>query len=296
MTAALQFDLSHPGPYGQAIRLSPLVRRVVANNPGPLTFTGTVTHLVGRGDVAVIDPGPDDGDHLAAIIEAAAGETISHIVITHAHRDHTDGAQALHEATGAPIVGSASSCDERSDAIGGIDAGYRPHRELMDGDIVQGQGWTLQAIATPGHTGTHLAFALLEEKALFSGDHVMAWSTTLVSPPDGSMSDYKASLLKLMSRDDTIYYPGHGPALRDPLPYVGALLQHRLDREAQILTALRNDGSTVRDIVRAVYPSIGPALLPAAERSVLSHVDELLTRGIIRTEAPPGSTLRIFRR
>ncbi|MGQ4275341.1 MBL fold metallo-hydrolase [Terrihabitans sp. B22-R8] len=285
MVEKLSFDRSHPGPYGQAIVLSPLVRRVVANNPGPMTFTGTVTHIVGRGRVAIIDPGPDDGDHLTALLAATAGETISHIVVTHTHRDHIDGVDALRQATGAIIVGCAAK------RAGVDEAAYAPALTLDHGDLVEGDGWTLETVATPGHTPEHLAFALRGENALFCGDHVMAWSTSVVLPPEGKMRAYKASLRLLLERDETTYYPAHGASIADAKPYVAALLGHRHDRERQIVGVLRTAPAGVDDIRVALYPNLAPPLTEAARLSILAHIEELRDEGLVEI-FPEGASLR----
>ncbi|BCJ90233.1 MBL fold metallo-hydrolase [Terrihabitans soli] len=292
MPDTLRFDRSHPGPYGLSIPLSPLVRRVVANNSGPFTFTGTVTHLIGRGEVAVLDPGPDDGDHIAALLAATAGETITHILVTHTHRDHTDGVEALRAVTGAPILGCAPHESTASNPLeASVNTSYRPDRILHDGDIVQGRGWTLETVATPGHTVNHLAFALSEETSLFPGDHVMAWSTTVVAPPDGNMKDYKASLRRLLARDEDIYYPAHGPSLANAKAFVAALLAHRQAREEQILSALAPGGRTVEEIVIAVYPDIAPNLRGAAGLSALAHLEELKARGVVSVKPGAGDAV-----
>lgn len=280
---SIRFDRSHPGPYGIPIVLSPLVRRVVANNPGPFTFTGTVTHIIGRGNVAILDPGPDDGDHIAALLAATAGETITHILVSHTHRDHTDGVEALRAATGAPVLGCAAygpaSSSNPLDAS--TSTAYAPDRELKHGDILYGAGWTLDALATPGHAQNHLCFALKEENALFSGDHVMAWSTTIVAPPDGNMRQYKDSLRLLIARSEDAYYPAHGPSLANGREYAAMLLAHREHRETQILAALSEGARTVPEIVGAVYIDLAPPLRGAAGLSVLAHLEELQERGVV---------------
>lgn len=278
---------SHPdaSAYGVLAPRSPLVRRLLARNPSPFTFTGTGTFVVGQGTVAVIDPGPDDPAHVAALIAALAGETVSHIVITHTHMDHSPAAPALKAATGAQIVGCTplvlSDDGPRADA--GFDASYAPDRVLADGDSIsggQGNGaWTLTAVHTPGHTSNHLCFALAEEKALFTGDHVMGWSTTVVAPPDGDMADYMASLEKLMARDDAIYHPTHGEAVTDPQRFVKHLLGHRRQREAQVLRAIGEGLVTIPAMVAAMYAMVDKRLHPAAGRSVLAHLIDLERRG-----------------
>jgi glyoxylase-like metal-dependent hydrolase (beta-lactamase superfamily II) len=272
-------------------RLSPLVRRIVADNPGPYTFTGTCTYVVGRGDVAVIDPGPERPEHVAAILEAVRGETITHIVVSHTHRDHSPAARLLRQATGAPIVGCGPHRSARSLAESEIntlessgDRDYAPDHELKDGDGLSGPGWSLTAVATPGHLANHLAFALPEERTLFSGDHVMAWSTSVVAPPDGSMQDYIASLEALRDRDETIYWPGHGGPVREPRRFVRALLHHRRQREASIVGRLAAGDRTIPEIVAAIYVGLRPALVGAAGLSVFAHLEDLVARGIAATD------------
>lgn len=267
--------------------LEPLVTRVLANNPSPFTHTGTQTHLVGTSDLAVIDPGPDDPTHIAALIRAIDGRPVTAIVITHTHRDHSPGAAPLKAATGAPIVGCArlvlDDLGPRADAS--FDADYAPDRVLAEGESVSGEGWTLTALATPGHTSNHLAFALPETKALFSGDHVMGWSTTIVSPPDGDMAAYMDSLAKLQDREDRIYYPAHGDPVERPQRLVRGLIGHRRQREAQIMRLLDAAPQNIPGMVARIYVGIDPRLFPAAERSVLAHLYDMRTRGLVSEEA-----------
>jgi len=269
--------------------LHPLVRRLLAPNPSPFTFTGTQTYIVGTGDVAVIDPGPDVPEHIDALLAATAGERIVAILCTHTHRDHSPAASLLQAASGATIVGCAplalDDAGPRADAA--FDTGYAPDRVLADGEEVSGPGWTLRAVATPGHTSNHLCFALPEAQALFSGDHVMGWSTTVVSPPDGDMTAYMASLELLMGRDDAVYYPAHGEPITNPRRLVRGLLGHRKQREGQILRLLRS-GTAPAEIpamVASMYAGIDPRLHGAAGRSVLAHLIDLERRGLV---APAG--------
>ena len=261
----------------------PLVARLLAPNPSAFTNTGTQVHLVGTTDLAVIDPGPDTPEHIDAIVRAIAGRPVTAILITHTHRDHSPGSRPLAAATGAPIVGCAPlALDDdgiRSDAS--FDRDYAPDRVLADGESVGGAGWTLTAVATPGHTSNHLAFALPEAKALFTGDHVMGWSTSIVSPPDGDMADYMASLDNLMHRDDRIYYPAHGDPVENPQRLVRGMMGHRKQREGQILRLLRETPATIPEMVARMYVGIDPRLFPAAERSVLAHLIDLRARALV---------------
>jgi len=262
------------------VTLEPLVRRLLAPNPSPFTYTGTETYIVGRGEVAVIDPGPDLPDHVDAILAATEGERIRTILCTHTHRDHSPASRALQAATGAPIVGCAALTIEddgpRADAA--FDADYRPDRVLADGETVSGSGWTLEAVATPGHTSNHLCFGLRESNALFSGDHIMGWSTTVVSPPDGDMAAYMASLEKLLGRPDLLYYPAHGDPVAEPARFVRAVAAHRRARERQILDLLEQQPQPIPSMVDSMYRGIDPRLHRAAGRSVLAHLIDLEAR------------------
>lgn len=273
-------------PTGIVEQVHPKVRRLLAGNPSPFTFTGTQTYIVGAGEVAVIDPGPDLPDHVEAILAAARGERIAAILCTHTHRDHSPASRSLAAATGAPIVGCAPLAIEddgpRADAA--FDFDYAPDRVLDDGGDIAGDGWTLRAVATPGHTSNHLCFALAGEGVLFTGDHVMGWSTTVVSPPDGDMADYMASLDRLLGRDDSIYFPAHGPGVENPHPHVRALIVHRRMREKQILAQLKAGERRIPAMVQVMYRDIDPRLHPAAGRSVLAHLRDLEQRGLVRAE------------
>ncbi len=273
-------------PTGKMEQISPLVRRILAPNPSPFTFTGTHTYVVGRGEVAVIDPGPDLPKHIRALLDALEGEQIAAILCTHTHRDHSPASRPLKEATGAPITGCApmSINDEGPRTDAAFDPDYHPDRVLADGERLIGEGWSLEAVATPGHTSNHLCFALAEEQALFTGDHVMGWSTTIVSPPDGDMAAYMASLARLQERDDTIYYPAHGPAVEKPQRLLRGLLLHRRHREAQILSELKSGEGRIPALVARMYREIDPQLRPAAGRSVLAHLLDLEARGAVRRQ------------
>ncbi|HYG28948.1 MAG TPA: MBL fold metallo-hydrolase [Allosphingosinicella sp.] len=273
-------------PTGEIERPHPLVRRILAPNPSPFTFTGTQTYIVGAGEVAVIDPGPDDQRHILALTAALAGERVRAILCTHTHRDHSPASRALAAATGAPIVGCAPLAFEdqgpRSDAA--FDFDYAPDRVLADGERVEGDGWTLEALATPGHTSNHLCFALLGTGVLFTGDHVMGWSTTVVSPPDGDMTDYMASLDRLATRDDRTYLPAHGPAVESPQAHLRRLIEHRRMRERQILEHVEGGEGRIFAMVPDMYRDVDPRLHPAAARSVLAHLVDLERRGRVRRE------------
>ncbi|RYD95489.1 MAG: MBL fold metallo-hydrolase [Sphingomonadales bacterium] len=272
-------------PTGVAMAIDPLVTRVLAPNPSPFTYTGTQTYLVGTTDLAVIDPGPDDPEHIAALTAAIAGRKVVAILCTHTHRDHSPGAAPLKAATGAPVIGCAplslNDAGPRADAA--FDTAYAPDRVLQDGESVSGTGWTLTAIATPGHTSNHLCFALPESCALFTGDHVMGWSTTVVSPPDGDMAEFMASLDKLMRREDRdrVYYPAHGKPIEKPHRFVRGLIGHRKQREGQILRLLKADVHEIPALVARMYAGLDPRLTGAAGRSVLAHLIDLRERGVV---------------
>ncbi|HLM39390.1 MAG TPA: MBL fold metallo-hydrolase [Microvirga sp.] len=295
MADDLSFDIRSPAQAGECVRVSPLVRRIIANNPGPITFTGTCSYIVGTGKVAIIDPGPSLPGHVEALLGEVRNETVTHVFVTHTHRDHSPAAAAIRAATGAAIVGCGPHRPARALFTGEVnpleassDKDYAPDRELGDGDAVEGDGWTLAALATPGHMANHLAFSLVEEKALFSGDHVMAWSTTVVAPPDGSMSEFMASLDKLRGRDETVYWPGHGGPVTEPQRFVRALVHHRRQREASILNRLAAGDSTIPEIVAAIYQGLNPALVGAAGLSVFAHLEDLVARGQAATDGVPA--------
>jgi glyoxylase-like metal-dependent hydrolase (beta-lactamase superfamily II) len=262
------------------VTLEPLVRRLLAPNPSPFTYTGTQTYIVGRGEVAVIDPGPDLPDHVDAILAATESERIRAILCTHTHRDHSPASRALQAMTGAPIIGCAPLTldDDGPRADAAFDAEYRPDRELADRETIKIGGVTIEAVATPGHTSNHLCYALPETGALFSGDHIMGWSTTVVSPPDGDMAAYMASLDRLLARDDLIYYPAHGDPVKEPQRFVRAVAAHRRQRERQILDLLEQEAQPVPAMVERMYRGIDPRLHGAAGRSVLAHLIDLEAR------------------
>ena len=268
---------------GEAIQLEPLVTRILAANPSPFTYTGTETYLIGTSDVAVIDPGPDLPSHVDALLRAIDGRAVVAILCTHTHRDHSPASRAVQAATGAPIIGCAPLVIDddgpRSDAA--FDRDYQPDRVLADGEQVTGDGWTLTAVATPGHTSNHLCFALEESGALFTGDHVMGWSTSVIAPPDGDMGDYMASLDKLLARKDRVYYPAHGDAVDKPQRLVRGMMGHRKQREGQILRLLGKEIGEIPAMVEKMYVGLDPRLTGAAGRSVLAHLIDLRQRGVV---------------
>lgn len=270
---------------GALAQLSPLVRRVIAPNPGPFTFTGTCSYIVGRGEVAVIDPGPADEAHLATLLAALCGERVTRILVTHTHKDHSPGARALGRATGAPVWGCAAHIPAKDHPSGRLDAShdtdYAPDVEMRDGDALRGAGFTLTAVHTPGHASNHLCFALHEEAALFSGDHVMAWSTTVVAPPDGDMAAYMASLERLGARNEEVYYPGHGAPALSARRYVRGLAAHRRQRENAILARVREGDGDIATIVSRIYAGLDPRLVRAASLSVLAHLQDMTARGLV---------------
>jgi glyoxylase-like metal-dependent hydrolase (beta-lactamase superfamily II) len=277
--------------YGACDRLSPLIRRVVANNPGPFTFMGTGTYIIGNGKVAVIDPGPDMDDHLDAILAAVEGETVTHIFVTHNHADHSPLARPLAERTGATIYACAkqgvpTESEVRMEA--GDDREFRPDIGLCDGGVFEGGDWTLEAIPTPGHTSNHICYALLQENALFSGDHIMGWSTTVISPPDGDMGDYFDSLERIKARDFSTLWPTHGPPITAVEPFVQAYIDHRRARESQILAALGRGHTRIKPMVADLYRDVDARLHPAAAHSVMAHVVQMVRDGRLITEGEPG--------
>jgi glyoxylase-like metal-dependent hydrolase (beta-lactamase superfamily II) len=293
-----------PWPTGLSEQCEPLVRRVLAPNASPYTYTGTQTYIVGAGaEVAVIDPGPADfgagGEpspfkgadtngvgHVDAILSAAGDARITTILCTHTHRDHSPAAAPLKEATGAQIIGCAPLVlrDDGPRADSAFDQSYAPDRVLTDGEQISGPDWTIEAVATPGHTSNHLCYSLVESGALFTGDHVMAWSTSVVSPPDGDMAAYMASLQKLYDRHDKVLYPAHGPAITKPRQLVRGMLGHRRSREAQIVRLLETGPQVITDFVSTMYKGLDPRLHGAAGRSVLAHLIDLQVRGLAQED------------
>jgi glyoxylase-like metal-dependent hydrolase (beta-lactamase superfamily II) len=274
--------------YGRCDRVSPLIRRVIARNPGPFTYLGTGVYIVGRGEVAVIDPGPDLPEHFGALKAALDGERVTHVLVTHHHLDHVPLAHPLAEAFGAKVHGLPAPIDHGEANSPGLEEGaddrFRPDVTLTDGDLLSGPGWTLEAVMTPGHTSNHVCFALKEENALFSGDHIMGWSTTVITPPDGDMGDYFASLEKVKARGFDTLWPTHGAPVREVGPFIDAYIAHRRAREAQILDALDAGFTSIKAMVPSLYAAVDPRLHPAAAHSVLAHMIQLVREGRVVAE------------
>lgn len=279
--------------HGVADLVAPGVRRVIANNPGPFTYTGSGTYIIGEGEVAVIDPGPDDNQHLDALMRALDGERVTHILITHTHRDHCGLARKFADATGAPVFGfgphpvkekslDAPALDE------GADYSYAPDEIIGDGAIIDSKNWRIETVHTPGHLSNHLCFALPAQKALFTGDHMMGWATTVIAPPDGDMADYFDSLDKLLARDDEVYFPTHGAPIENPRRFVRAVRTHRLMRDAQIVEQLRKGRSNIKEITAAMYADVDKRLHGAAALNVYAHLIRLVRNGAVICGGEPG--------
>lgn len=290
----LEFD------YGSVSQIAPGIRRVIANNPGPFTFHGTGTYILGTGNVAVIDPGPDDEKHIGAILAALDGETISHILVTHTHMDHSPGCRPLQALTGAPTYAygphGAGKLEQGVQVEEGGDMDFAPDHLVKHGDIIQGGDWTVECVYTPGHTSNHMCFALQEQKALFTGDHVMGWSTSIISPPDGDMAAYMQSLELLLERDDAVYWPTHGPSIIDPKTHVRAYIAHRIEREEQILKCIDEGTHSIRDMVPLMYRDTPEFMYPAAARSVLAAMENLLRKNQVVADGGEPSMDSVYRR
>ena len=278
--------------YGVVDRLSPLIRRVIANNPSPFTFTGTGTYIIGNGNVAVIDPGPLLDEHVEAILDALEpDERVSHILVTHTHLDHSPACTPLRARTNAPIYGCPPPKPETFDAPRleeDADDAFNPDHIVADGDIINGADWTLEAVATPGHMANHFCYALREEKTLFTGDHVMGWSTSIIAPPDGNMQDYMASLSRLLTRDDELYWPTHGPCIPNPKEFVKGYIQHRQNREKQVLERLSAGDTSITTMVEVMYADVDKKLHPAAALSVFAHMQDLVARKRVSCSGTPA--------
>ena len=274
--------------YGKVAELSASVRRVIADNPGPFTLYGTGTYILGRGNVAVIDPGPPDAAHIDAIRAATRGERITHVLVTHTHMDHSPGCRLLRESTDAATYGygphGAGKIEQGVPVEEGGDMEFTPDVRVADGDVIEGDGWSVECVYTPGHTSNHICYQLREERALFTGDHVMGWSTSIVSPPDGDMKSYMSSLRRLLDRDDRVYWPTHGPAITDPVPHVEAFVAHRLEREEEIRACLARGIRNIQEMVPVMYTSLPEFMYPAAGRSVFAAMLYMVERGEVKCD------------
>jgi glyoxylase-like metal-dependent hydrolase (beta-lactamase superfamily II) len=289
---SIPFLKDDPLPHGTVEAVAPGVRRLVCNNPSAFTFRGTNTYIIGHGEVAVLDPGPESPSHLEAILAATAGERITHVIVSHTHRDHSPGAAPLLAATGARSFGFGPHVTPPDAGGEGGDHGFRPDVRIPDNGVVEGEHWRLTALHTPGHCANHLCFAMDGNGVLFSADHVMSWSTSVVSPPDGDMADYMRSLGRVMAREDSVLLPGHGPPLRQPKPFLAALAAHRMEREAKVLAALRAVGrATAAALVPPVYGALDPRLVGPAGRSLSAHLVKLEQEGQVARAGEEWSAL-----
>lgn len=292
---ALEFDTRFDPVYGRAVTVAPDVLRITANNPSPFTFHGTNSYIVGRETLAVVDPGPDDDTHLQTLLAAIGGRPVSHVFVSHTHRDHSPLTARLKQRTGATVLAEGPHRPARPLRIGEVnpldasaDLGFLPDVALADGSLIHGDGWTIRTVLTPGHAANHAAFALEGTGVLFSADHVMAWATSIVAPPDGAMADYMRSLDKLIERDDRLLFPGHGGPVTAPRKFMRGLKTHRKMRERAILERIRNGDRTIKDMVAAIYRDTDPRLHGAAGLSVLAHLEDLVVRGLVATEGDPA--------
>lgn len=293
--ADIEFDRHFAPAYGNAVPVAEGILRVTVNNPSPFTFHGTNSYIVGRDTLAVIDPGPEDETHLRTLLAAIDGRPVSHIFVSHTHADHSPLTARLKQATGATILAEGPHRAARPLHIGEInpldassDTAFKPDRLLADGEVIDTGEWAIEAIATPGHTANHMVFALKDRGIVFSADHVMAWATSIVAPPDGAMTDYMVSLDRMVERDDNLYLPGHGGPVERPRKFVRALRMHRRMREAAILERVRKGDRSIPDMVREIYRGTDPRLHGAAGLSVLAHLEDLVARGLVATDGPPS--------
>ncbi|MCY3813210.1 MAG: MBL fold metallo-hydrolase [Gammaproteobacteria bacterium] len=285
--------------YGEATELAPGIRRVIARNPSAFTLYGTGTYILGHGDVAVIDPGPADPAHIEAIARATDGETITHMLVTHTHMDHSPGCRLLAEHTDAPTFGfgphGAGKIADGVQVEEGGDMDFTPDVTVAGGETIEGDGWSVECVYTPGHTSNHVCYALEEGRVLFSGDHVMGWSTSVISPPDGDMASYMESLELLLERDDAIYWPTHGPAITEPKRHVRAFIAHRREREEQIRQCLARGTRRIAEMVPTMYAGVAKQLHPAAARSVFAAMAYMVERGevVCEGELAVGAEFRL---
>ena len=288
MSVKIPFKRELDFTYREIETIAPGIRRLVAENPSPFTLHGTGTYIIGQGKVAVIDPGPADSAHIEALVKGLKGETITHVLVTHTHMDHSPGCALLREHTDAPTYAygphGAGKLESGVQVEEGGDMDFAPDVLAKDGDIIEGEGWSVECVYTPGHTSNHLCFQYREQKALFTGDHVMGWSTSIISPPDGDMGDYLKSLDKLLQRDDEIYWPTHGPSIEDPKSFVKKFIEHRQEREDQITDCLKRGLSTIEVMVPDMYDGLPEFMYPAAARSVLAAMEHMANKGTISTD------------
>lgn len=291
----IPFNRDFPLPPATVDHVAPGIRRIVAANPGPFTFTGTVSYIIGSGKVAIIDPGPKNDAHRDALLGAVRGETVTHIFVTHTHRDHSPGAAAIKAATGATVFAEGphraarpSHENEKPVLEAGIDRDFRPDVALEDGAVIEGANWALEAITVPGHTANHMVFSWPGRGLIFVGDHIMGWSTSVVAPPDGAMADYMTSLAKVAAREEDVYFPAHGPHIADARRYARHYIRHRQAREASILHRLAKGAADIPTLVRAIYIGIDPRLVSAAGLSVLAHLEDMVERNVVSTEGAPS--------
>lgn len=286
----IAFNKNFTCNYGVAERIAPQIRRILARNPSPFTFHGTGTYIVGQGNVAIVDPGPNDIEHIGAVMGALHGEKVTHILVTHTHLDHSPGCRLLKQYIDAPTYGygphGAGQILSNEAVEEGADKEFIPDFEVRHGDVMHGDDWSIECVHTPGHTSNHICYQLRERRILFCGDHIMAWATTIISPPDGNLSDYFASLDLLLQRDDEMYLPCHGPCIDDPKPFVKSYIQHREQRIDQVLDCLKEDVVWISDMVRVIYTALPDTMHPAAARSVLSTLIYLIDQGIVISDSP----------
>jgi len=293
-TMVISYRHEPPVEYGVAHTLSPMIRRIVARNPSAFTYHGTGTYVIGRGNVAIVDPGPALVEHIDAVMLALKDERITHQLVTHTHMDHSPATRLLGERTGAPTYGYGPHGEGRFERGAKVEAGgdmkFVPDTALRHGDIVEGDGWSVEVVHTPGHCSNHLCFQVQGERALLTGDHVMGWSTSVISPPDGDMGDYLSSLRMLLERDDSVLLPAHGPAIDDPKAFVSAFIEHRLQREAQIVACLKDGLVRIADMVPRMYQGLPTTLHGAAARSVFAHVLHMQDKGMLKVDGEPRLT------
>lgn len=286
----IEFNHDFNFDYGAVVQVAPGIRRVVARNPGPFTGPGTSTYIIGCGEVCVLDPGPMLPAHVDAILEGLKNEQVSHIVVTHTHVDHSPASRLLRQRTGAPVFAFAPHSKHSAGALeGGVDRDFEPDFNLEDGELITGADWQLETIHTPGHCANHLCFGMAESDVLFCGDHLMAWATTVIVPPDGSVKDYLVSLDRLEKRPERVFYPTHGASITDPLSYIAQIRNHRLARVAQVEAALDSGLQSLAQLRESIYPDLPSALFGGAELSILGSINYLAELGKLVPDSIPWS-------